>query len=59
MFSGFTISKTVQQFLASLLLYSCFCLTALAANRIDGIRVWPAPENTRIVFDLQNKPDYK
>jgi len=31
----------------------------MAANSIDGIRVWPAPENTRIVFDLKNKPDYK
>ena len=20
-------------------------------NSIDGVRVWPAPENTRIVFD--------
>ena len=28
-------------------------------NSIDGIRVWPAPENTRIVFDLKKKPDYK
>lgn len=28
-------------------------------NSIDGIRVWPAPENTRIVFDLNSKPDYK
>jgi N-acetylmuramoyl-L-alanine amidase len=28
-------------------------------NSIDGVRVWPAPENTRIVFDLSNKPDYK
>ena len=28
-------------------------------NSIDGIRVWPAPENTRIVFDLKNKADYK
>ena len=34
-------------------------VSALAANSIDGIRVWPAPENTRIVFDLKNKPDYK
>lgn len=33
---------------------------ALAStNSIDGIRVWPAPENTRIVFDLKSKPDYK
>ncbi|MFT6206297.1 MAG: N-acetylmuramoyl-L-alanine amidase [Colwellia sp.] len=28
-------------------------------NSIDGVRVWPAPENTRIVFDLSEQPDYK
>ena len=33
--------------------------STLAANRIDGIRVWPAPENTRLVYDLADKPDYK
>lgn len=32
---------------------------AASTNSIDGIRVWPAPENTRVVFDLKNKPDYK
>lgn len=32
---------------------------SLAANSIDGIRVWPAPENTRIVFDVKEKPEYK
>lgn len=31
---------------------------AYAANSINGVRVWPAPENTRIVFDLANKPEY-
>ncbi|MDG1752119.1 MAG: N-acetylmuramoyl-L-alanine amidase [Thalassotalea sp.] len=31
---------------------------AQSSNSIDGIRVWPAPENTRIVFDLKNTPDY-
>eukprot|EP00919_Chromeraceae_sp_WS-2016_P048783 GHVR01115435.1.p1 GENE.GHVR01115435.1~~GHVR01115435.1.p1 ORF type:complete len:261 (+),score=-0.46 GHVR01115435.1:101-883(+) len=31
----------------------------VTTNSIDGIRVWPAPENTRIVFDLNSKPDYK
>ncbi len=34
-------------------------LAAKPTNSIDGIRVWPAPENTRIVFDLKNKPDFK
>ncbi len=32
---------------------------AASTNSIDGIRVWPAPENTRVVFDLKTKPDYK
>lgn len=44
-----------------LLLILIICLvnfTAYATNSIDGIRVWPAPENTRIVFDLKQKPDY-
>ncbi|MBL0710974.1 MAG: N-acetylmuramoyl-L-alanine amidase [Colwellia sp.] len=34
-------------------------LAANPANSIEGIRVWPAPENTRIVFDLKNKPEFK
>ena len=42
----------------------CVCVCTLmapvanAANKINSIRVWPAPENTRIVFDLAAKPDY-
>jgi len=32
--------------------------TSYAANSIDGIRVWPAPENTRLVFDLRQKPEF-
>ena len=32
---------------------------AFAANSIDEVRVWPAPDNTRIVFELKNKPEYK
>ena len=48
-------------------IYTCLSLFFLlvffsnqvaAANNIDGIRVWPAPENTRIVFDVKQKPDY-
>ncbi|MDO6445031.1 N-acetylmuramoyl-L-alanine amidase [Colwellia sp. 1_MG-2023] len=31
---------------------------AQSNNSIDGIRVWPAPENTRLVFDLKDTPDY-
>lgn len=30
-----------------------------AKNNIESVRVWPAPESTRIVFDLSQKPDFK
>lgn len=33
-------------------------LSVFASNQIKGIRVWPAPENTRLVFDLTDTPDY-
>lgn len=29
-----------------------------ASDEIKGIRVWPAPENTRVVFDLSNEPQH-
>lgn len=44
---------------ASLTVNAAVAGNATAINSIDGIRVWPAPENTRIVFDLKSKPDYK
>ncbi|WP_371375908.1 N-acetylmuramoyl-L-alanine amidase [Thalassotalea aquiviva] len=31
---------------------------ALAGNAIEGVRIWPAPDNTRVVFDLSEKPQY-
>lgn len=37
----------------------CLSIQTQAANSINGIRVWPAPDNTRVVFDLIEKPDYK
>ncbi|PKG81605.1 N-acetylmuramoyl-L-alanine amidase [Colwellia sp. 75C3] len=45
--------------LCVIVLSSLFSISTFAANSIDGIRVWPAPENTRIVFDVKEKPDYK
>ncbi len=29
-----------------------------AEEKIEGVRVWPAPENTRVVFDLSNEASY-
>lgn len=51
-------SLNFRQLLGLILLFNSFCFSAFAANSIDGIRVWPAPENTRIVFDLQKQPDF-
>jgi len=34
-------------------------LWAAEPNVIDQIRVWPAPEKTRVVFDVAKKPEYK
>ncbi|TRX57881.1 N-acetylmuramoyl-L-alanine amidase [Thalassomonas sp. M1454] len=31
---------------------------AWAINVIEGVRIWPAPENTRVVFDLSETPNY-
>jgi len=45
--------------LCVIILSSLFSVCTFAVNSIDGIRVWPAPENTRIVFDVKEQPDYK
>ncbi|MEI5639507.1 MULTISPECIES: N-acetylmuramoyl-L-alanine amidase [unclassified Pseudoalteromonas] len=31
---------------------------SIAQNKIEGVRVWPSPESTRVVFDMSGKPDY-
>ena len=29
-----------------------------ASNKINGVRIWPSPDNTRIVLDMDNVPQY-
>lgn len=29
-----------------------------AQNNIDGVRIWPSPDNTRVVFDMKTAPEY-
>lgn len=31
---------------------------AQSANKLEGVRIWAAPESTRIVFDLSQSPSY-
>lgn len=39
-------------------LCSFFSVVAHAANQLESVRIWAAPESTRIVFDLSGVPDY-
>ncbi|GLX78151.1 N-acetylmuramoyl-L-alanine amidase [Thalassotalea insulae] len=56
MISG-VIKKLLTTTVFTVLILGTFA-NAASDNRIDGIRVWPAPENTRVVFDLKETPDY-
>jgi N-acetylmuramoyl-L-alanine amidase len=51
-----TIRLLSQYLLAISLLTWSIC--SVANNEISGVRVWPSPDSTRIVFDLKNAPDY-
>ncbi len=48
-----------------LLLLSATCLGApgqfegQATGQVQGVRIWPAPDNTRVVFDLNSPADYR
>lgn len=53
----FAVTKTY--FILFIILSSVFTTSVYAANKIEGIRVWPAPESTRVVFDLSAKPQFK
>lgn len=41
-----------------LLVICASTLPAWATNQIQGLRVWPSPANTRLVFDLADAPQY-
>ncbi|MGJ8693235.1 MAG: N-acetylmuramoyl-L-alanine amidase [Thalassotalea sp.] len=51
--------KLSRQSIAFFITFFAINFHVNAANSIDGLRVWPAPENTRVVFDLKNTPEYK
>ncbi|HEY0923933.1 N-acetylmuramoyl-L-alanine amidase [Rheinheimera pacifica] len=42
-----------------LLLLALFSMASVAANQVQGVRIWPSPDNTRVVFDLSAAPDHK
>jgi N-acetylmuramoyl-L-alanine amidase len=44
--------------LFTLLLLSIIALPSAAATRVDGIRIWPAPDHTRLVLDTAGPVDH-
>lgn len=42
-----------------LLLLALFSVAGVAANQVQGVRIWPSPDNTRVVFDLSGAPEHK
>lgn len=42
----------------TIFLFTFFAVSVQAANQLEGVRIWAAPESTRIVFDLSEAPNY-
>ncbi|MBS0288761.1 MAG: N-acetylmuramoyl-L-alanine amidase [Proteobacteria bacterium] len=40
-------------------LICCYSHCLLAEKKVEGLRIWSAPENTRLVFDLSHPVKYK
>lgn len=51
-------AKLILGRICALALFALVSLPTFAKNQIDGLRIWPSPNNTRIVFDLENTPEY-
>lgn len=50
----------IASFFQFILLSVALCSSFLAygANKLDGVRIWAAPESTRVVFDLNKAPNF-
>jgi N-acetylmuramoyl-L-alanine amidase len=55
------VNNSLLRFLCCTVVLLCFSfkLSAAQENTLKGVRVWPSPDNTRIVLDLAQKPDYE
>lgn len=52
------ISKLLRAALFPFLLALSLFSTAAFANALEGVRVWPSPDETRIVIDLKSEAEY-
>ena len=52
------MKNNYYKFKSLLCLFSLVSLFASAANEVQSVRVWPSPDNTRVVFDLSSAPQH-
>lgn len=52
------ISKLLRATFFPILLALSLLPTWVMANALEGIRVWPSPDETRVVIDLKSEADY-
>ncbi|MCG9697503.1 N-acetylmuramoyl-L-alanine amidase [Shewanella sp. Isolate11] len=50
----------IESIIRSILVLLLLCMPAVAqsANKLEGVRIWAAPDSTRVVFDLSKPPKY-
>lgn len=50
----------INHYFHLIILFLCTFFTVFAhgANQLEGVRIWAAPESTRVVFDLSEAPNY-
>jgi N-acetylmuramoyl-L-alanine amidase len=42
-----------------LITFILLATSTVQANKLEGVRAWPSPDNTRVVLDLSGKPNYE
>lgn len=48
----------LRSYLNLLIVGASLVSSSVWANELKGVRVWPAPDETRVVLDMQDKPVY-
>ncbi|MGX9419457.1 LysM peptidoglycan-binding domain-containing protein [Vibrio sp. WJH972] len=50
--------QIISSFTLFILILACMPSFSASANTLKGVRVWPAPDETRVVIDLNNESHY-
>ncbi|TEW52304.1 LysM peptidoglycan-binding domain-containing protein [Psychromonas sp. RZ5] len=54
-----SVLSTFARFLCLAVVLPSFSVIAAEKNELENVRVWPSPDNTRVVLDLGQKPSYE